>query len=385
MKKIIYLPLILILLSSCGSEKKQNSIPTVDVTKTYPKKEIVLQDIADVEYIPLETRDDVLLGSRAHIDYISKDLIVVSNRKEGDIFVFNGKGKLLSKFNHKGQGANEYTRISSVVYAPSTKEIFVKNRKRFLIYNTAGQFQREIEVKAKESLGRICNFNKDNIIAYEIPNYSMDGSLNINDLKKKVPVRNKTPMFFISKQTGVIDTLKAFYIPKRNPDAIFHFINGGFSIYSFTTNYITKVANGFVLDNFYCDTIFHLNQQRKLTPILIKQPAYKSLDENPLVVNVISVSPSYCFFKIVKRVAEPGNKIKATVCVNRKNHDIVEYTLRNKEIADKEFKIKPFSKLLNADDLLDLLEKGKLSGQLKTIAENLKEEDNPVIIKVTLR
>ncbi len=63
----------------------------------------------------------------------------------------------------------------------------------------------------------------------------------------------------------------------------------------------------------------------------------------------------------------------------------MDYTLRNKDIEDKEFKIKPYSKLLNADDLIELLEEGKLKGKLKTIAEKLKEDDNPVLVKVTLK
>ena len=38
-------------------------MPVLDLEKEYPKKTIALQDIADVEYIVLETHDDGLVGS----------------------------------------------------------------------------------------------------------------------------------------------------------------------------------------------------------------------------------------------------------------------------------------------------------------------------------
>jgi hypothetical protein len=58
----------------------------VDVTKSYPKKDLILQDFMDVEYIPLETTDNFL--TQGNMLSIGKDFIVVSNRlNDGDIFL----------------------------------------------------------------------------------------------------------------------------------------------------------------------------------------------------------------------------------------------------------------------------------------------------------
>lgn len=49
----------------CGtsSTQEKEALMVVDVTKSYPKKELILQDLFDVEYIPLETTDEfVTLG-----------------------------------------------------------------------------------------------------------------------------------------------------------------------------------------------------------------------------------------------------------------------------------------------------------------------------------
>ena len=47
--------------------KKKQGLVTLDVTKDYPEKKIVLQDLADVKYIPLETKKNALQIGRAHV------------------------------------------------------------------------------------------------------------------------------------------------------------------------------------------------------------------------------------------------------------------------------------------------------------------------------
>ena len=56
--KLPILPILVLLfpllLSACqNSDPKVGDVITVDVTKSYPKKELILQDLFDIEYIPL--------------------------------------------------------------------------------------------------------------------------------------------------------------------------------------------------------------------------------------------------------------------------------------------------------------------------------------------
>ena len=67
-----------------------SKLPTIDITKEYPKKKLVLQDIATAEYIPLETSDKVLLNGVATLHcsftehyitcllYTSKSIFLIS-------------------------------------------------------------------------------------------------------------------------------------------------------------------------------------------------------------------------------------------------------------------------------------------------------------------
>ena len=64
MKTLIFIETILLLvMTSCVKDTiSTDGFITVDVTKSSysPKKELVLQDFMDVEYIPLETNDEFI-------------------------------------------------------------------------------------------------------------------------------------------------------------------------------------------------------------------------------------------------------------------------------------------------------------------------------------
>jgi len=60
--KLISIIILFVLMAGCGEGNKQSGddFITVDVTKKYPKKELILQDFLDVEYVPLETSDEFI-------------------------------------------------------------------------------------------------------------------------------------------------------------------------------------------------------------------------------------------------------------------------------------------------------------------------------------
>ena len=100
--------MILFLITGCESGKQPaNDFLTVDITANYPKKELILQDFLDVEYIPLETNDEFI--TQGSVKAIGKRFVLVTNLlNDGNIFVFDRKtGKAVRKINRKGQGAEE--------------------------------------------------------------------------------------------------------------------------------------------------------------------------------------------------------------------------------------------------------------------------------------
>lgn len=76
----------LFLAAGCAEENKPSTddLIAVNVTAKYPEKELILQDFADVEYIPLETTDHFL--TQGSVKAIGQDLIWIKNYiSEGSI------------------------------------------------------------------------------------------------------------------------------------------------------------------------------------------------------------------------------------------------------------------------------------------------------------
>ena len=95
--------MILFLITGCESGKQPaNDFLTVDITANYPKKELILQDFLDVEYIPLETNEEFITS--ASMQAIGKNLIILRNKngQDGDIFIFDRTGKGQRKINRSG-------------------------------------------------------------------------------------------------------------------------------------------------------------------------------------------------------------------------------------------------------------------------------------------
>lgn len=105
----------------CKSSDQIENFITVDVTANYPKKELILQDFMDVEYVLLESVDEFVC--QGFVQAIGKEFIIVRNYiNDGDIFLFNRAGKAVRKINRKGQGHEEYTSIVGVVLDEKTRK-----------------------------------------------------------------------------------------------------------------------------------------------------------------------------------------------------------------------------------------------------------------------
>ena len=75
---------------SRGQKQADNDdIIKIDVTKDFEKKrELILQDFMDVEYISLETKDGFY--NQGSVQAIGRDIILLTNRAtDGNIFVYD--------------------------------------------------------------------------------------------------------------------------------------------------------------------------------------------------------------------------------------------------------------------------------------------------------
>ncbi len=404
MKRLNYylLGLGILLAVSCTKTETQSKkgIPVVDVTKTYPKKEIKLQDIADVDYIPLETRDDVLIDNHYQVCTISPDSLLVGNSREGTIFLFNGEGKLLKKFKNKGQSGMEYKEIWGLYYDKPNQEILVLDyimNYKLQVYDRDGKHKRTILIPKKYLLtGKdIINYDENSLLAYKYGefagmSFSFGGDGGVFNNAADSLRKELKPYFFISKKDGKVSDLP-ISIPKRIETTVTITKGNSISITSANINPFVPNRNELILSEASKDTIFMYAKDKILTPIVVRTPEIQKMNKPLSFLQIEKLTSQYIFGKIIK--AGTKEKPKFTdypIMINRANNEIFGVNLVNTDAPEAKLKVKWFLKnnkslLLEADELAELLEEGKLKGKLKEIAENMREDDNPVWVRVQFK
>lgn len=103
-------------------------------------KEIMLNELAsDIRYVPLETTDDCLMNNEFYImQYTGKDIIT------SGIFHFDKNGKFLNKIGSKGQGPEEYLQGLFAFGDWKNKLLYVQNWTTLTCYGFDGTFVRSV-------------------------------------------------------------------------------------------------------------------------------------------------------------------------------------------------------------------------------------------------
>ena len=156
----------------CGnrSASSVDNLIRVDVMADYPEKELILQDLMDVEYIALETTDDFI--TKGAVKAIGKDIMLVTNRgSDGDILVFDKNGKGLRKINRLGQSGEEYTQLTGLVLDEDNDEIFVKDNpaRKIGVYDLLGNYKRRHAQNHAHAKGRTASCNRQHHYKLSIP------------------------------------------------------------------------------------------------------------------------------------------------------------------------------------------------------------------------
>ncbi|GHT51210.1 hypothetical protein FACS189440_19920 [Bacteroidia bacterium] len=396
--------ILLVAVAGCGENKQStNGIVTVDVTASYPekelilqdfmdveyvdvtksysqKKELILQDFMDVEYIPLETNDDFV--NQGVVMDIGKKFILVKNRvNDGDIFVYDRTGKALRKINHKGQGGEEYASISGIVLDEGNSEMFVNGNstKKIQVYDLYGNFKRSL--KHKEGAGSlfytdIFNYDRKNLICYDKYNEEIafvliskqDGSIT---KEIKIPFKEKT-----------------FLHQKMSDGGMFYTVNPGSyrAIISFKGNWMLLEHSS--------DTVYTFLPDYSMHPFLVRTPPIQSMDPGVFLVLRL-LSDRYIFMETIKNEYNFNTKQgfpRTFFMYDRQEKAFSEYTVYNGDYSTKkEIYMTMLSPVnheieswypLEAYQLVESYKKGELKGRLKEIAAKLDEEDNPVIMLI---
>ena len=144
--KPIYLPVfvaVIFLFFGCSSEKvKDDGLIYLDVSASYPEKEIKLEEVADIEYLQLGVFEEFLFSESPTT--ITSDKIIFNSFSTGDIIIYSRAGKPLSKFNRRGNGPEEYINTTgSPIYDETSDEFFIPLHQKIMVYSSSGEFKRD--------------------------------------------------------------------------------------------------------------------------------------------------------------------------------------------------------------------------------------------------
>lgn len=386
----------------CGtsSTQEKEDLIVVDVSKDYPKKELILQDLFDVEYIPLETTDEfVTLG---WLQAIGKDVMIVRNMfaADGNIFIYDRKGKAVRKINRRGQGNEEYYATNGIYLDDEKGEMFVGNlqQRKIMTYDLFGNFKRSFLFKEGEDedtkswvyYKAIFNLDGDHFIC-------QDASSGRNFNRDHQDLEPRNIFLIVSKRDGsVVEEIK---IPFEKKVSQVLFAEKGIGMVN--NPCIVPYGDRWLLTEPSCDTVYTYSPADGLKPFIVRTPSIQSMSPEIFLFPGV-VTDRYFFMQTVKKELNLAmmdtyyRLMRTDLVYDRETKEVSEYVLYNDDftkevpianLVDEIFDLTVFNNdeiaftwRINTPELVEAYQEGHLKGKLKEIAAGMHEEDNPVIM-----
>lgn len=174
MKKLFYylfVTISILCLTTCSVEQSNNeNLIVLDFTGDLTvQSDFKLSDIAkNINYTKLEIKPDCFIQQYKRYD-ITNDYILVYDRRQDLIFLYNREGKFLRRISQKGKGPGEYNRPNDVRISSCGKYILIHTDKHVLRYGFDGKLLGNTDLP---SWARIIDTYKDGLIGVYTSYYS---------------------------------------------------------------------------------------------------------------------------------------------------------------------------------------------------------------------
>jgi hypothetical protein len=386
MKHYISTFLVCILFTGCSHSSKKSvsdsveplPVPVLDLGQaSLPENEDNYEET--VRYIPLETNGDVIIDKRRRILYCSDSRIVVVNEMKGDVFVFDGQGKIVSHFNHRGPGPEEYLNLqihiygTVAVYDEINREIFVmESRGRCNVYSEEGRHLRTFDFPKNKQYREAYSFDSETLLAYDA-NTDTDSAY-----------------VFLSKKDGRALSRIDIPLKRRLSNTNRRVMPNGrlLTTSGIPRQQLLKDGDDLILAEMSSDTLYRFTRDKRLIPILVYTPSVHD-SETPVTFQPLKVTGKCVFgFKYVFDLSEKAPQPNAVSLIydlekrqtfQLKGSPDMDYYVSGYNVSNTDL---PAGLLIQngfPDRILEDLEKGELSGKIKEVAEKLDGDDNPVI------
>ena len=387
MKQIAYFSIFLAL-AACGERTQTASeLLVADKNVDCPKQEIYLEDIADVDYIPLVTTDSILVNDYPP-ESVTPEGIAVRGGQPGELLLLDPTGqKLVGRVCRCGQGPEEYTVIYRCVVDWQRCEVYIADYTHLKAYDFAGNYLRTLLTKEEIPMLDIRNLNADQLLcARERENC-------------ETPYR---PYFTLSKADGRVDTLTSIELPRFIASNRTVLSNDGrsYNAHAFLP-LLVGCADRMWLTALALDTIFQINPDRSLLPVMAPLRAPTRDEEAPLL-HFRGINDRYVWLSWVRRnVTVQLEHMEAGM---REDLKIYMYDRKAQTWCEPAYRCRAWSGfepryiftdplpygyglvMLNAMDLVEAYQNDELADErLREIASTLREDDNPVLMRLKFK
>lgn len=362
-------------------------VPVVDLGKDYTEKVLKLSDIGNVSYVPLETLEESLIKSYNHIA-MDSERIVITDRSQNQVFIFDKNGKFLNKISQCGGGPKDYQRITLSCVDFGRKFVYIWDNtllNRIKVYDFDGAFVKQINLTAVPWPDQMYVYDDSHLIIHCDPN---------NLSKKKV---GNVPYLLINTSTGKatplnlkVDMPISSMVIKYGSDGLANAANQ-MDIYP-----LTKNGGKITVSDFSQPIVFQL-ENGKLTPIIKRSGVGDFNGGSKRISAVQNVSDRYILFRsFVIRDEKSSGKIQVTepriTMYDRANKTIVKVDVYNEDL-DAPGVIETWNNELPENTAVSVIPKfvldkrhsqGKLSYTVEKLYSALDEEANDVLMILTL-
>lgn len=368
---------VLSVMTSCHPAAEADSLVTIDMGATYPKKTLVVQDFLDVEYVPLETNDEFV--TQGYVRALGEKYIAVQNyANDGNIYLFDRHtGKALRRINRKGQGGEEYVNITNVVLDEAADELYINDTgsKRIQVYDMSGQYKRSLPYAEGCSYTSMFGYDEDYLIAYDLTIYGRAGES-----------RDK-PYYhvLISKQDGSVIGIPIPFDKIKAPVVK----SGEMSVMGPAYTIIPNRGR-WLLAETSTDTVYNYTRETGLKPFIVHIPTSRP----ERLLSIGTMTDRYYFLRSLKLEYDfttwRGFPVTDWV-YDTLDKKVYEVNVLNGDFTNESYvdlmqnpvnggRVAAYG-LLSADGLVDAYQKGHLKeGPLKESAAKLEVEDNQVLM-----
>ena len=404
MKKLIFILFIVIAACRNSSDNQPKDLRIIDVEGGVGKGRLVkLSEIAEsIEYIPLETNSEAVVGKiYAHRIFYEKGFFYLMEQNRS-IIIHDNDGKYFNRINKFGRGPQEYDGVSDIDIDLRTGNLHIMTHNRILEYSVNGDFKGVVNFGNNDYLSKqpLCNFRKTE-------NYFF--------LLSGVNNKYIHSGFLIDSS---VNLLKRVEYPKDDYEKVTNYQ----SLYSFMFPRIYKFRNEIRLKNGYNKHIISINRDLSIDTVYIFSFGKYTADllnsshflsRSPYIWNRFEIFESDQYLFMIFHVGPLADKPAKMIGMRGNQYDYQhDCSFFNKRTGKFQFILQPeinqlgfvedfeggpavWPKYVSSDGYMITYlyahefkahaETHEVSDKFKSIADNLKDTDNPVIVRVKLK